>query len=108
VQCYDQNKNVNEWIIQSTQDTHNNSDEDTDKEPDPPIQLRETKKSLEILRIFFLQRGNEGSLINDLDACSDKIRQQSIISKKQQLILIIFLNKIKEYLCYVCIFISNN
>ncbi|KAF0768928.1 Uncharacterized protein FWK35_00004648 [Aphis craccivora] len=62
----------------------------TDKEPDPPIQLRETKKSLEILRIFFLQRGNEGSLINDLDACSDKIRQQSII----------------KYLCYVLIIIK--
>lgn len=43
VQCYDQNGNINESIIQSTQDTHNNSDEDTDEEPDPLIQLQEAR-----------------------------------------------------------------
>ncbi|VVC35212.1 DDE superfamily endonuclease domain, partial [Cinara cedri] len=36
VQCYDQNENVDDAIIQSIQDKHD-SDEDTDEEPDPPI-----------------------------------------------------------------------
>jgi len=60
VQCYDQNKYVDDLIIQSIQDQHN-SDEDTDEEPDPPIRLQEAKKSLETLTLFFLQQGNEGS-----------------------------------------------
>lgn len=82
VQCYDQNENVDDAIIQSIQDK-NNSDEETDEEPDPPIRLQEAKKCLETLRLFCLQRENEGSPINALDACSDYIRQQSIIRKKQ-------------------------
>ncbi|VVC31430.1 Hypothetical protein CINCED_3A011756 [Cinara cedri] len=82
VQCYDQNENVDDAIIQSIQDKHD-LDEDTDEEPDPPIRLQEAKKCLEILRLFFLQQENKGSPINTLDACSDYIRQQSIIRKKQ-------------------------
>lgn len=75
MQCYDQNENVYDAIIQSIQDQHN-SDKDTDEERDPPIRLREAKKSLETLRLFFLQQGNEESSISALDACSDYIRQQ--------------------------------
>lgn len=49
----DQNGNVDGAIVQSIQDA--------DGEPDPPIRLRETKKSLETWRIFFLRQGNEGN-----------------------------------------------
>ncbi|VVC37594.1 Hypothetical protein CINCED_3A015490 [Cinara cedri] len=51
------------------------SNEDTDEELDPPIRLREAEKSLETLRLFYLQQENEGSPISVLDACSDYIRQ---------------------------------
>ncbi|XP_060872747.1 tigger transposable element-derived protein 6-like [Metopolophium dirhodum] len=79
VQCYDQNEYVDDVIIQSIQYQHN-SDEDTDEEPDPPIRLQEAKKSLETLRLFFLQQGNEESPISALDTCSDYIRQQTLKS----------------------------
>lgn len=82
VQCYDQNEYVDDVIIQSIQDQYN-SDEDTDEEPDPPIRLQEAKKSLETLRLFFLQQGNEESPISALDTCSDYIRQQTLKCKKQ-------------------------
>jgi len=82
VQCYDQNEYVDDIIIQSIQDQHN-SDEDKDEEPDPPIRLQEAKKSLETLRLFFLQQGNEESLISALDTYLDYIRQQTIKCKKQ-------------------------
>lgn len=81
VQCYDQNENVDDAIIESIKDIHN-SDEDTDEEPDLPIWLRVAKRHLwKTLGIFIFQQG-EGSPISVFDTCSDYISQQSTINNK--------------------------
>lgn len=91
VYSYDQNENIYDILIQSIRDKHN-SDENTGEKPDPFRfhRLREAKKSLETLKIFFLHQGNEPSSKSALDAYSNYIGQQLIISKKQTTIDIFF------------------
>lgn len=63
------------------------------QEPDTPIRLQEAKKYLEALIIFFVQQGNERSLISTSGICSDYIRQQSLNMKKQSTIDHFFISK---------------
>lgn len=96
LQCYDVNEDCDESIVarvsaKHTTAEHHESDDDT---PNKLVQVttQDARKSIETLRRYFMQDGNEGSPIAALDVCGDFVHMQSA-NKARQITLDRFFNK---------------
>jgi len=71
--CHDDNEDCEDSIVE----------DDDDGELPVPVTNQETKQQMATLQLYFMQEGNEGSSLSELNICAEFIQQKCMKNFKQ-------------------------
>jgi hypothetical protein len=81
-QCYDENEDCEETIVERIAAKHQMTSEDQEADEDMAererVNIQDARTFIAGLRLYFMQKGNEGSPISALETCADFVRLQSV------------------------------
>ena len=81
--CYNNNEDCEDLIVNGIISKHENVEDDEDDEESPVrITNKEVKKSVAVLKQYFMQEGNEGSPTSALNICVDFIELKCTQNKR--------------------------